>query len=86
MSAYGPRTQATSNLMGHRPGSSVQVYFKRGREREREHVSGEGRGGERRRERIPSRLHAVSTEPDAKGLETANRYDRDLSRGQESDA
>ena len=40
------------------------IYF----EREREWV----RGRERGRERIPSRLHTVSTEPDA-GLEPTNR-------------
>ena len=39
--------------------------------REREHASG-SRGRERGRERIPSRLHAVSIEPGA-GLELINR-------------
>ena len=37
------------------------MLFLREGERKRE----QGRGRERRRERIPSRLHAVSTEPDA---------------------
>ena len=36
------------------------------------------RGRERRRERIPSRLHAVSTEPNA-GLDLTNLRDHDLS-------
>ena len=42
-------------------------YFER--EREREAGGGAERGG---RERIPSKLHAVSTEPDA-GLVSTNR-------------
>ena len=41
-----------------------------GRERERESASA-SRGGGRERERIPGRLRAVSTEPDA-GLEPTN--------------
>ena len=43
-----------------------------------------GSGRERERERIPSRLLGVSTEPDVR-LEPTNR-DLDLSRKQESDA
>ena len=38
------------------------MYFER--ERESVCVCTQGRGRERGRERIPSRLHAVSTEPD----------------------
>ena len=45
---------------------SLFTYF----EREREHKSGEGQR-ERGRERIPSRLHTTSTEPDV-GLEPTN--------------
>ena len=41
------------------------------RERERESAHEQGRDRERRRERIPSRLLAVSTEPD-KGLRLTN--------------
>ena len=37
------------------------IYFERGRETERERENGQRRG--RERERIPSRLHTVSTEP-----------------------
>ena len=55
----------------------------RERERERE-IAEEGRR-ERERDRIPSRLHAVSTEPDA-GFEPTKPQDHDLSRNQESDA
>ena len=43
------------------------MYFERERERERVQV-GEGQRG---RERIPSRLHIVSAEPDA-GLDPTN--------------
>ena len=43
----------------------------RERERERERVHAHGRGRERGRERIPSRLRAVSAEPDT-GLELVN--------------
>ena len=52
-------------------------------ERQRQHEWGRGR--ERRRERIPSRLYAVSAEPDV-GLEPTKSWDRDLSRNQELDA
>ena len=45
------------------------VYFER--EREREHTSRGGAERETERERIPSRLHAVSTEPDT-GLSLTN--------------
>ena len=45
---------------------SLFIYFQRDRERERER---ESRGGAR--ERIPSRLHAISAEPDA-GLNLTN--------------
>ena len=38
----------------------------------RERKSAGGKGAERRRDRIPSRLRAVSAEPDA-GLEPVNR-------------
>ena len=41
-------------------------------ERDRDSVSRGGAQGEEERERIPSRLCAVSTEPDA-GLEAMNR-------------
>ena len=41
------------------------IYFEREKER------GRGRERERERERMPSRLHAVSTEPSA-GLELTN--------------
>ena len=49
------------------------VYSERKRERERErsHEHEEGSGRERGRERTPSRLHAVSAEPDV-GLELTN--------------
>ena len=40
--------------------------------RERERVSKQGKGSERGRERIPSRLCPVSTEPDV-GLKLMNR-------------
>ena len=40
---------------------------------------------ERERERIPIRLHAVSTEPN-EGLELKKPGDHDLSRNQESEA
>ena len=46
-----------------------KVYLFICREKDREHE--QGRGRERGRERIPSRLHVVSTEPDA-GLELTN--------------
>ena len=39
---------------------------------------------ERGRERISSKLHAVSTEPDA-GLELTKPWDHDLSKNQEPD-
>ena len=45
---------------------------------------GEGQR-EKEGERIPSRLHAVSAEPDV-GLEPMKPQDHDLSRNQESDA
>ena len=41
--------------------------------------------GQRGRERIPSRLHAISTEPEV-GLELTDLRDHDLSRNQELDA
>ena len=47
---------------------SLSIYF----EREREQAREQGRGRERGREGIPSRLCALSTEPDA-GLEPRNR-------------
>ena len=44
------------------------------------------RGGAKREgERIPSRFHAVSTEPE-KGLDLMKPPDHDLSQNQESDA
>ena len=43
----------------------------RERERERERACKQGRGRERGREKIPSRLRAVSAEPDT-GLESMN--------------
>ena len=43
---------------------SLFIYFEREREREREHICKQGRGRERGRERIPSRLHAVSAQPE----------------------
>ena len=49
---------------------------------ERDSASGEGQR-ERGRGRIPSTLHAASTEPNA-GLEPMKRRDHDLSRNQES--
>ena len=42
-------------------------------------------GGVGERERIPSRLLAASTEPNA-GLQPMNHQDHDLSQNQESDA
>ena len=48
---------------------SLFIYWERERERERESAS--RRGAERRRDRIPSRLHTVSTEPNV-GLELTN--------------
>ena len=51
----------------------------RGREREPEHR----RGRERGTERIPSRLYAISGEPDT-GLDLTNPGDHDLSQNQES--
>ena len=51
------------------------MFILREREREREFTclqAGRGRGREGERERIPSRLHAVSTEPDV-GLKPLNR-------------
>ena len=45
------------------------IYFQRERERERERMWGRG---EREGERIPSRLHTVSIEPDA-GLELTSQ-------------
>ena len=44
----------------------------RERERERESLHTQGKGRERGRQRIPSRLCAVSIEPDT-GLELTNR-------------
>ena len=40
------------------------VYFERERDRQRERVGEEQREREREGERIPSRLHTVSTQPD----------------------
>ena len=53
--------------------------------REKEVESKQGRGRERRRERIPSRFLTVSTEPSA-GLKLPNCEIYDLSQNQESDA
>ena len=53
------------------------IYF----ERERESMCKWGRGKERGRERIPSRLHTTSAEPDA-GLQLTERWDHDLSQSQ----
>ena len=57
------------------------IYLFRERERERERSS---KRAETRRERIPSRLHAVSTDPHV-GLDLTNCEIVDLSRNQESD-
>ena len=46
------------------------MYFDRERERERVHK--QGRDRESGKEKIPSRLHAVSTEPNV-GLDLTNR-------------
>ena len=45
---------------------SLLIYFESGREREheREHMCEWGKGRERGKERIPSRLYTVSVEPD----------------------
>ena len=59
----------------------LSLCILRERERERERV-GEGKR-QRGRERIPSRLRAASTEPDA-GLEPAKPRHHDLSQNQES--
>ena len=48
------------------------IYFERERERERECMCVQGRGRDRGKERIPSRLHTVSTEPNV-GLDLMNR-------------
>ena len=48
------------------------VYFERERERESEYTCTHGGGVEKRRERIPSRLCAVSIEPNA-GLSPVNQ-------------
>ena len=59
------------------------IYFKEERESACKHKLGRGR--ERGRERIPSRLHTVSAEPDA-GLHLMNcESDHDQSQNQESD-
>ena len=42
----------------------LSIYWEREREREREHKCEWGKGREGGSERIPSRLHAVSAEPD----------------------
>ena len=50
---------------------SLFILRERERESERGSMSEQGSGRERRRERIPSRLHTASTEPDT-GLELPN--------------
>ena len=68
-------TVALSTLF---PFSFLFIYFW---ERAREH-EWRGRGGG---ETIPSRLHTVSTEPDA-GFNLVNPWDHDPNRNQDSDA
>ena len=58
-------------------------FWERERKRERKHEWGRDR--ERGKERIPSRLHTVSAEPDV-GLQLTNLRDHDLSRNQGLDA
>ena len=50
---------------------SFERERERERQRERERLSTSRGGAERRRDRIPSRLHGISAEPDV-GLELTN--------------
>ena len=62
----------------------LNVYFERERECACVQACEGGRGRERGRERIPSRLRAVSVEPDSPL--SLNNCHHDLSRNQELDA